>query len=90
MQKFVHAERSGYLIALHVHVIAQIQPYFHAICRQQYGKSSQVYLQIMEAGPNSNLGVSGSNPGQDGYLSSWLCIYSAPDCSKAWSVQCCL
>ena len=21
-------------------------------------------------------------------LSSWLCIYSAPNCSKAWSVQC--
>ena len=30
-----------------------------------------------------NLGVPGSNPGLDGYLSSWLCIYSAPNCSKA-------
>ena len=37
-----------------------------------------------------NLGVPGSNPGRAGYLSSWLCIYSAPNCSKAWSVQCCL
>ena len=33
-----------------------------------------------------NLGVPGSNPGRDGYLSSWLCIYRAPNCSKAWSV----
>ena len=32
----------------------------------------------------------GSNPGRDGYLSSWLCIYSAPNCSKAVSVKCCL
>ena len=23
-----------------------------------------------------NLGVPGSNPGRDGYLSSWLCIYT--------------
>ena len=26
-----------------------------------------------------NLGVPGSNPGRDGYLSSWLCVYSAPN-----------
>ena len=32
----------------------------------------------------------GSSPGRAGYLSSWLCIYSAQNCSKAWSVQCCL
>ena len=32
-----------------------------------------------------NLGVPGSNPDRDGYCSSWLCIYSAPNCSKAWS-----
>ena len=39
-----------------------------------------------------NLDVPGSNPGQAGSLSSWLCIYmySALKCSKAWSVQCCL
>ena len=37
-----------------------------------------------------NLEVPGSNPGQSGYLSSCLCICSAPNCSKAWSVQCCL
>ena len=37
-----------------------------------------------------NLVVPDLNPGRDGYLSSWLCIYSAPNCSKAWSVQCCL
>ena len=34
-----------------------------------------------------NLEVPDSNPG---YLSSWLCIYCAPNCSKAWIVQCCL
>ena len=33
-----------------------------------------------------NLEVPGSNPGRAGYLSSWLCIYSAPNCSNAWSV----
>ena len=33
-----------------------------------------------------NLEVPGSNPGRAGYLSSWFCIYSAPNCSKAWSV----
>ena len=27
-----------------------------------------------------NLEVAGSNPGLEGYLSSWLCIYSAPNC----------
>ena len=32
-------------------------------------------------------GIQGSNPGRGGYLSSWLCIYRAPNCSKAWSVQ---
>ena len=32
-----------------------------------------------------NLEVPGSNPGRG--LSSWLCIYSALNCSKAWSVQ---
>ena len=32
----------------------------------------------------------GSNPGRVGYLLSQLCIYSAPDCSKARSVQWCL
>ena len=37
-----------------------------------------------------NLGVPGLNPGRDVYLSSMLYIYSAPNCSKAWSVQCCL
>ena len=34
--------------------------------------------------------VLGSNPGRVGYLSSRLCIYSAPSCLKAWSVQWCL
>ena len=33
-----------------------------------------------------NLEVPGSNPGRAGYLSSWFCIYSAQNCSKAWSV----
>ena len=33
-----------------------------------------------------NLEVPGLYPGRAGYLSSWLCIYSAPNCSKAWSV----
>ena len=28
------------------------------------------------------LEVPGSNPGWAGYLSSWLCIYSDPNCSK--------
>ena len=32
--------------------------------------------------------VPGSNPGRVGYLSSWLCIYSAPNCSMNWSIQC--
>ena len=29
-----------------------------------------------------NLGAPGSHPDRDGYLSSWLCIYSAPSYSK--------
>ena len=37
-----------------------------------------------------NLRVPGANPGRDGYLSSRLCINSALNCSKAWSVQYCL
>ena len=37
-----------------------------------------------------NLEVPGSNPVRAGYLSSWLCIYNALNCSKAWSVKCCL
>ena len=32
-----------------------------------------------------SLGVPGSNPCRGGYLSSWLCICSAPNCSKTWS-----
>ena len=47
MQQFVRAERSGYF-ALHLHVIAQMQPYFHAAGRLQYAKSSQAHLQTME------------------------------------------
>ena len=35
-----------------------------------------------------NLRVPGSNPGLNGYLSSWMCIYSATNCSKAWGVHC--
>ena len=35
-----------------------------------------------------NLKVPGLNPGRAGYLSLWLCIYSASDFSKSWSVQC--
>ena len=31
-----------------------------------------------------------SNPGRVRCVSSRLCIYSAPNCSKAWSAQCCL
>ena len=31
-----------------------------------------------------------SNRGRDWYLSSGLCIYSAPNWSKAWNVPCCL
>ena len=52
------------------------------------------WLLIPVAGPDGsfvstwacNLGVPGSYPGRDEYLSSWLCICSAPNCSKAWSV----
>ena len=33
-----------------------------------------------------NLEVPGLNPRRAGYFSSWLCIYSAPNCSKAWGV----
>ena len=33
-----------------------------------------------------NLEIPGSNPGRAEYLSSLFCIYSAPNCSKAWSV----
>ena len=48
----------------------------------------------VQAGPDGsfvstgacNLEVPGSNPGRAGYLSSWLCIYSASNCPKAWSV----
>ena len=29
-----------------------------------------------------NLGVPGSSPGRDGYLSSWLCIYNAPSVQR--------
>ena len=32
-----------------------------------------------------NLEVPGSHTGRAGYLSSWLCIYSAPNCSMASS-----
>ena len=47
----------------------------------------------IEAGPDvlfvstgaCNLEAPGSHPGQAGYLSSWLSIYSAPNCSKACS-----
>ena len=35
------------------------------------------------------LEVPGSNPGRAGYVSSWLCICTAPNCLKAWSVQFC-
>ena len=28
------------------------------------------------------------NPGRAGYFLSWFSIYSAPNCSKVWSVQC--
>ena len=46
------------------------------------------------AGPDGSSGplvarnseVLGSNPGWVGCLSSRLCIYSGPNCSKAWSV----
>ena len=37
-----------------------------------------------------NLDVPGSNPGRAEYFSSWLYIYNTPNCSKTWSVQCCL
>ena len=37
-----------------------------------------------------NLEVPDSNPDRAGYLSSWFCVYSAPNCSQAWRVQCCL
>ena len=47
MQQFVRAERSGYF-ALHLHVISQMQLYFHATGRLQYAKSSKIYLQTME------------------------------------------
>ena len=33
-----------------------------------------------------NLGVPGSNPGRDGYLSSWLCIYTALQAVQAHGV----
>ena len=51
------------------------------------------------AGPDSsfvstgafNLGERGSNPGRAGYLyRGCAAIYSAANCSNAWSVQCCL
>ena len=56
------------------------------------------YSILIWAGPDGsfvstgtcNLEEPGSNPGRDGYLSSWLCICSAPNCSKAWGVQGCL
>ena len=53
---------------------------------------------IVQAGPDGSfvstgacdLQVPGSNRVWAGYLLSLLCIYSAPNCSKEWSVQCCL
>ena len=53
---------------------------------------------LLVAGPDGsfvstgacNLEVPSSNPGRAWYLSSWLCIYSAPNCLKTWNVQCCL
>ena len=64
----------------------------------QIGKYFIWYTILLQASPDGsfvstgacNLGVPGSNPGRAEYLSSWLCIYSAPNCSKVWSVQCCL
>ena len=55
-----------------------------------------VVFVVVVAGPDGsfvstgacNLGVPGSNPGRNGYLSLWLCIYSAPNCSNEWSIQC--
>ena len=47
MQQFLRAEPSGY-VALHLHLIAEMQPYFHDAGRLQYAKSTQVYLQIMD------------------------------------------
>ena len=52
----------------------------------------------VEAGPDGsfvsteacNLEVPGSSSGRAGYLTSWLCICSVPNCSKVWIVQCCL
>ena len=50
---------------------------------------------LLVAGPDGsfvstgacNLEVPCSNPGRAWYSSSWLCIYSAPNCSKAWNVH---
>ena len=47
MQQFLRDEPS-YYFDLRVHLIAQMQTYFHATWRLQYAKSSQVYLQTME------------------------------------------
>ena len=41
------AQYSGYF-ALHLHGVAQMQPYFHAAERLQYTKSSQVYFPTMK------------------------------------------
>ena len=55
-----------------------------------------MYVHPSKAGPDGpfvstgacRLEVPDSNPGRAGYLSSWLCIYSSPNSSKAWwSVQ---
>ena len=47
MQQFERADRSGYF-ALPLHIVVQMQPYFHASERLQYAMSSQVYIQTME------------------------------------------
>ena len=45
MQQFVRVERNDCL-ALQRHLIAQMQPYFYATGRLQFGNSSQIYLQL--------------------------------------------
>ena len=58
------------------------------VCFSVLQASMWKHLLLGVAGPDGsfvstgacNLGVLGSNPGRDGYLSSWLCIYSAPNC----------
>ena len=83
--------------------VAVVNPSKHETftrCWVHVGPSSSTLAQhpIRGIGPDGSFDpfvarkseILGSNPGRVGYLSSRLYVCSAANCSKDWSVQCCL